>query len=69
MNSEKKLKRNDNNKQGERKKTKKSPFADADEYEKLLEEELKNQPRENDDESDSSVEEVKSSQKKKTRHK
>jgi ribosome biogenesis protein MAK21 len=62
--SEKKLKR-----QGERKKTKMSPFADADEYEKLLEEELKNQPRENDDESDSSVEEVKSSQKKKTRHK
>jgi hypothetical protein len=38
MNLEKKLKRNDNNKQGERKKTKKSPFADADEYEKLPEE-------------------------------
>ena len=65
--SEKKLKTDDNNRQGKRKKTKMSPFADADEYEKVLVEELKNRPLEFDDDSDSSV--VKSSQKKKTRHK
>ena len=35
--------------QGEREKTKMSPFADTDEYEKLLEEELNNQLRENED--------------------
>jgi ribosome biogenesis protein MAK21 len=66
--SEKKSTRNDDKRQGKRKKTM-SPFADADEYEKLLDEEIKNQPRVFDDKSDSSVIEVKSSRKKKTRNK
>jgi ribosome biogenesis protein MAK21 len=66
--SEKKAMRNDDNGQGKRKKSL-SPFADADEYEKLLEEELRHKPRGGDREGDSSVGEFKSSQKKKRRHK
>ncbi|KAL3827587.1 hypothetical protein ACHAXA_002084 [Cyclostephanos tholiformis] len=65
--SEKKSMRNDDNKRKRKKSI--SPFADADEYEKLLEEKLKHQPGAGDDGSDSLVEELKSSQKKKKRHK
>jgi ribosome biogenesis protein MAK21 len=66
--SEKKSMRNDDNGQAKRKKSL-SPFADADEYEKLLEEELKLNPRECDNDSDSSMEEFNASEKKKRRHK